>query len=125
MPTDGALIVDLAGMREPAGVTRAGEFVHLRFRGQTWRLRLPDPAAAADEDTGAGGRLVAPIPGQVTQVLAAPGDTVTRGQTLVVLEAMKTVFRLGAPADGVVAAVSCRAGETVEEGALLVAFEEG
>ena len=125
VPTDGALIVDLDGMREPAGVTRAGEFVHLRFRGQTWRLRLPDPAAAADEDTGAGGRLVAPIPGQVTQVLAAPGDTVTRGQTLVVLEAMKTVFRLGAPADGVVAAVSCRAGETVEEGALLVAFEEG
>ena len=45
-------------------------------------------------------------------------------QVLVVLEAMKTVFRLGAPADGVVASVSCRAGDAVEEGQVLVSFAE-
>ena len=82
-----------------------------------------DVAAAAEEDD-AGGRLVAPIPGQVTQVLRGPGMTVTRGQILVVLEAMKTVFRLAAPADGIVATVSCQVGDSVVEGQLLVGFAE-
>jgi 3-methylcrotonyl-CoA carboxylase alpha subunit len=49
---------------------------------------------------------------------------VTRGQILVVLEAMKTVFRLSAPADTVVAAVSCTVGEMVQEGQILVNFIE-
>ena len=43
---------------------------------------------------------------------------------MVVLEAMKTVFRLTAPADGIVATVSCQAGDSVVEGQLLVAFAE-
>ena len=64
------------------------------------------------------------MPGQVTQVLVAAGDQVTRGQVLVVLEAMKTVFRLTAPADTVVASVSCAAGEMVQEGQVLVGFAE-
>ena len=45
----------------------------VRQGGESWRLRLPDPIAAAAEEDDAGGRLVAPIPGQVTEVLAAPG----------------------------------------------------
>jgi len=49
---------------------------------------------------------------------------VTRGQVMVVLEAMKTVFRLAAPADGVVATVSCQVGDSVVEGQLLVGFAE-
>jgi biotin carboxyl carrier protein len=59
----------------------------------------------------------------VTQVLVEPGQSVARGDVLVVLEAMKTVFRLTATADGTVATVSCAAGEQVQEGQLLVAFE--
>jgi 3-methylcrotonyl-CoA carboxylase alpha subunit len=90
----------------------------------TWRLTLPDPLAPGDDEEDVGDRLIAPIPGLVTQVLAAVGDSVTRGQVLVVLEAMKTVFRLSAPADRVVASVSCAAGEMVQEGQMLVGFGE-
>ncbi len=121
---DGRLHVTLDGIREPAGFARAGESVTVRWRGETWRLSLPDPAAAAEAEAEAGGRLVAPIPGQVIAVHAAPGQSVVRGELLVVLEAMKTVFRLAAPADGVVAEVACSAGETVEEGQILVSFAE-
>ena len=60
----------------------------------------------------------------MTAVHAKAGDAVTRGQVLVVLEAMKTVFRLAAPADGVVETVSCAPGETVQEGQILVSFQE-
>ena len=121
---DGRLAVTLDGVRENAGFARDGARITLRWRGETWALTLSDPVAAAEAEDESGGRLVAPIPGQVTAVLAAPGQTVVRGEVLVVLEAMKTVFRLGAPADGVVAEVSCRVGETVEEGQALVGFVE-
>ena len=98
--------------------------ITLRDNGATWRLTLPDPLAAADDEEDVGDRLVAPIPGLVTQVMAVAGEPVTRGQVLVVLEAMKTVFRLSAPADTIVGSVSCAAGEMVQEGQILVSFIE-
>jgi 3-methylcrotonyl-CoA carboxylase alpha subunit len=119
---DGRYALTLDGVRSHLLAARDGEALVLRLNGETLRLRLPDPAAAAAEEAAGGNRLVAPIPGQVTSVQARAGDAVTRGQVLVVLEAMKTVFRLAAPADGVVAAVSCAAGETVQEGQVLVSF---
>jgi 3-methylcrotonyl-CoA carboxylase alpha subunit len=120
----GRLRVSLDGVRRTIGAIVDQHVVTLRVDGATWRLTLPDPLAAADEEEDAGDRLVAPIPGLVTQVMAVVGETVARGQVLVVLEAMKTVFRLSAPADTVVASVSCTAGEMVQEGQMLVGFGE-
>jgi 3-methylcrotonyl-CoA carboxylase alpha subunit len=123
--SDDRLDMTLDSARQRISVIRQGETVTVRQGGETWRLRLPDPISAAAEVDDAGGRLIAPIPGQVTQVIAEQGMAVTRGQVLVVLEAMKTVFRLAAPADGIVAVVSCRVGDAVIEGQTLVAFTEG
>ena len=120
---DGRLAVSLDGARETAGFVRDGMRILLRWRGATWTLTLPDPAAAAEAEDESGGRLTAPIPGQVTAIHAIPGAAVARGEVLVVLEAMKTVFRLPAPADGIVASVSCRVGDSVAEGQVLVSFE--
>jgi 3-methylcrotonyl-CoA carboxylase alpha subunit len=97
--------------------------VTLRDNGLTWKLTLPDPLAADDDEEDASDRLVAPIPGVVTEVAVAAGDAVTRGQVLVVLEAMKTVFRLTARADAVVETVSCAAGDMVQDGQVLVGFK--
>jgi 3-methylcrotonyl-CoA carboxylase alpha subunit len=120
----GRLDMVLDDIREPAAVMRVVDTITVRRDGETWRLQLADPIAAAAEEDDAGGRLVAPIPGQVTEVMAQPGMAVSRGQIMVVLEAMKTVFRLTAPSDGVVATVSCQAGDSVVEGQLLVGFAE-
>jgi 3-methylcrotonyl-CoA carboxylase alpha subunit len=120
----GRLRVSLDGFWRTVSATFDQHVVTLRDNGTTWRLTLPDPMAATDDEEDAGDRLVAPIPGLVTQVMAAAGDHVTRGQVLVVLEAMKTVFRLAAPADTVVASVSCAAGEMVQDGQVLVRFGE-
>jgi 3-methylcrotonyl-CoA carboxylase alpha subunit len=121
---DGWLDMGLDGVRERVSVLHVDDTISVRRNGETWRLRLPDPIAAAAEEDESGGRLIAPLPGQVTQVLAKPGMVVSRGQIMVVLEAMKTVFRLAAPADGTIATVSCRVGDSVVEGQLLVAFAE-
>ena len=120
----GRLRVTLDGVRMSVAATRQDETIAVRHNGATYNFRMPNPMAAGADDDEIGGRLVAPIPGQVTQVVAEAGMQVTRGQIMVVLEAMKTVFRLAAPADGTVATVSCRVGDSVVEGQLLVAFAE-
>ena len=122
--SDGRLRITLDGAHHHVLVSRDGENVSVRWQGETFRFVLPDPIAHAEEEDASGGRLVAPLPGQVTQVATEPGAAVTRGQVLVVLEAMKTVFRLAAPADGVVEHVSCMVGETVQEGQVLISFVE-
>ncbi len=119
---DGWLEVTLGDARCRIRVTHDGETVSVRRYGETFRFGLPDPIAHAEEEDESGGRLVAPLPGQVTQLLAESGAAVTRGQVLVVLEAMKTVFRLTAPADAVVENVSCQVGGMVQEGQELVSF---
>ncbi len=54
--------------------------------------------------------LTASMPGQVIKVLAAEGDQVTRGQALIVLEAMKMEIKLSAPHDGRVVKLACEVG---------------
>jgi propionyl-CoA carboxylase alpha chain len=78
---------------------------------------VPGPAEIA-------GGFIAPMPGVVLDVRVEPGDTVTAGQTLVVLEAMKMEHHMTAPADGVVAEVRVEVGKQVENGALLLVFKE-
>jgi 3-methylcrotonyl-CoA carboxylase alpha subunit len=113
------------GLREPIFYACDGHTLMLRWRGDTWRLGIPDPVAAAEEQGEAASRLVAPLPGQVTQVLAEPGQRVAKGEVLLTLEAMKTVFRLSAPAEATIAEITCRAGDTVQDGQVLVTFEAG
>jgi biotin carboxyl carrier protein len=60
------------------------------------------------------------IPGRVAAVAVAVGDSVTVGQTLLVVEAMKMQNELRAPRDGVVERVSVGVGETIDLGDLLV-----
>jgi propionyl-CoA carboxylase alpha chain len=66
------------------------------------------------------GSSVAPMPGGVVRVAVAPGDRVTSGQLLVVLEAMKMEHAVHATGDGTVAAVHVTVGEQVETGRVLV-----
>ncbi len=66
------------------------------------------------------GSLSAPMPATVVSVHARPGDAVTRGMILIVLEAMKMELPVRAPADGVVTAVNCRPGDLVQPGTPLI-----
>ncbi|BCI55035.1 acetyl/propionyl-CoA carboxylase subuit alpha [Mycolicibacterium litorale] len=80
--------------------------------------RFGDPEAAV-----AHGSLIAPMPGAVVRVGAAVGDTVTAGQPLVWLEAMKMEHTLTAPGDGVLAELTVTAGQQVDVGAVLARVE--
>jgi 3-methylcrotonyl-CoA carboxylase alpha subunit len=90
--------------------------------GDTWTIALHDPFAEAEGHGTASDRIVAPMPGKIVQLLVRPGESVTRGQPLAVLEAMKMEHTLAAPVDALVASVDAAAGDQVGEGAVIVRF---
>ena len=69
------------------------------------------------------GDILSPMPGRIIAVEVAAGDTVTKGQKLLTLEAMKMEHSLTAPFDGVVAELNAEVGAQVQVEALLVRIE--
>ena len=115
---------------------RSFQITYQRGRNGDWRvavgqrefdLAVLTPAEATQEVSGAResgpSRLTAPIPGKVVAIKIAPGDEVSPGQPLIVLEAMKMENELSAEQAGTVAAVHVTDGATVEGGELLVELE--
>ncbi|MDT5185413.1 MAG: propionyl-CoA carboxylase alpha chain [Mycobacterium sp.] len=111
-----ALAVD--GVERPFDVARYGEQIFVDSPLGPVQLvalpRFPDPDAAVAQ-----GSLLAPMPGSVLRVGAAVGDSVTAGQPLIWLEAMKMEHTVTAPSDGVLAELNVETGQQVEVGAVL------
>jgi biotin carboxyl carrier protein len=107
-----------------AFVVEDGEARWVWLEGRVFRVdvehaeRRPRRSRAAGPDA-----LSAPMPATVIRVVAGPGTRVARGETLVILEAMKMELPLRAPHDAVVAAVHCAEGDLVQPGVVLVSLE--
>ncbi|MDZ3837643.1 MAG: biotin carboxylase N-terminal domain-containing protein [Rhodospirillales bacterium] len=120
----GDLVADVDGVRNKATVIRSGDAITVIAAGVSHELILDDPAARAELREPQASTLRAPMPGRLVAAHVAPGDRVSRGATLVVLEAMKMEHAITAPADGVIAAVPFAVGDQVEDGADLVVFAD-
>jgi pyruvate carboxylase subunit B len=70
-----------------------------------------------------GTRMLAPMPGMIIKYLKNVGDAVTKGEAVVVLEAMKMENALVAPCDGIVKGIKLASGDTVAKGAVLCFIE--
>jgi 3-methylcrotonyl-CoA carboxylase alpha subunit len=119
---DGAFLVRLDGRALKARAVRDGTDWHVFCEGRHRRLALKDELRGLDVDAGSG-TMTAPMPGRIAAVLVKPQERVTKGQPLLVLEAMKMEHTITAPADGVVQEVHYAAGEQVLEGAELIRME--
>ena len=115
--------VELDGHVVPVRRSVAGDERHLVLpSGAVTLVEVPRfPERHASDIPGA---TLAPMPGAVVEVAVAEGDTVVKGQLLVVLEAMKMEHRITAPLDGVVASVAVAGGQQVDADAVLVVVEE-
>ena len=78
------------------------------------------PAPAAKGAAGAGTPVKAPLPGVVTKVLVSAGQTVKKGDNVLVLEAMKMENNITAECDGSVTGICVAAGDSVMEGTVLL-----
>lgn len=93
---------------------------HLHSRGHLYQVQVRDLDLAGTRPISGDGRIKAPIPGQVTQVLCQMGQSVEAGQPLVILEAMKMENQIRAPRSGTVAALNVTAGQGVTLDQVLV-----
>jgi acetyl/propionyl-CoA carboxylase alpha subunit len=116
--------VELAvdGVDRPFDVARYGDGVFVDSPLGPAQLtalpRFPDPDAAVAQ-----GSLLAPMPGSVLRIGAAVGDTVTAGQPLIWMEAMKMEHTVTAPSDGALVELNVAPGQQVDVGAVLARVE--
>jgi acetyl/propionyl-CoA carboxylase alpha subunit len=124
----GQLTIEIDGQPLRVYIAHEGSRRYVAAGGETWvleRLATAQSRGGGGPKTGAGpATLEATMPGLVVAILAGEGELVERGQTLVLLEAMKMELRVTAPYTGRVRRVNCAPGQVVERGQMLVEMEE-
>ncbi|GAB1844553.1 acetyl/propionyl/methylcrotonyl-CoA carboxylase subunit alpha [Achromobacter xylosoxidans] len=117
------LRITLDGRERAGTVVLHADKAHVFGDGGARVLDLYDPLAHAQDTQGDhGGGLTAPMPGKIISIAVKAGDSVTKGQPLLVMEAMKMEHTISAPADGKVEELFYAVGDQVTEGAELVAI---
>ena len=119
-PTEQGIDIRFANQRVRVNVYRNGDVAHVFTAQGATQIIVIDLLAHAGESHAEGGRLTAPMPGKVVSFAVKAGDTVTKGQALAVMEAMKMEHTIAAPADGVVLELLYAPGDQVTEGSELL-----
>ena len=120
---NGLIDIDIDGRRVWYKVDRQGMqwYVHGRS-GDLQITELPRyPVSGIDELAGG---LTAPMPGAVLATEVNSGDKVSKGDLLLILEAMKMEHRITAPMDGIISELHVATGDQVENGQLLVTLNQ-
>ena len=111
------------GLRRNVNIVVSSNTIAVFWDGRSYSFDLPDSLAGTDADQAGGDAIIAPMPGLVKVVSTKAGATVSKGDALLVLEAMKMEHTLTAPRDGVVAEVLASVDDQVTDGMLLLALE--
>ncbi|WP_373790451.1 acetyl/propionyl/methylcrotonyl-CoA carboxylase subunit alpha [Achromobacter insuavis] len=117
------LRITLDGRERAGTVVLHADKAHVFGDGGARVLDLYDPLAHAQDTQGDhGGGLTAPMPGKIISIAVKAGDSVAKGQPLLVMEAMKMEHTISAPPDGKVEELFYAVGDQVTEGAELVSI---
>lgn len=100
----------------------------VRVRDEVHEVRIIDPkrlSSAEHKDGDASGKaeIKTAMPGKVVRILVAVGDTVQKGDGVIVVEAMKMQNEMKSPKDGVISTIKFVEGDTVSAGDVLVVIE--
>lgn len=123
-PGAALVALEVEGRLAPVRVARDGDRAFIASSGEVYEVRRESrrPAArsrgAGDHGTGLAD-LIAPMPGRIRKALVRAGDSVKRGQVVLILEAMKMEHAIRAPRDGTVTRLDHAEGDLVEAGAVL------
>jgi 3-methylcrotonyl-CoA carboxylase alpha subunit len=121
--SDGTVRALVNGHRVQGRVVAQGKHRHVFFEGRHSVFEWNDPLDVEAQHHAGEGSLMAPMPGRVVALVAAPGDRVEKGAPLMVLEAMKMECTIHAPSAGCVRSFHFAAGDQVSEGVELLHFE--
>ncbi len=119
----GLLEVDIGAGNVQVHFVQDGRRTWVHCRGQSWAFERVATVQQGVPET-ASDQLLSPITGKLVELRVSAGDSVVKGDTLAVLEAMKMEHRLRAPRDGLIAQItSTEPGGQVRERELLVELE--
>lgn len=121
---EGRAVVVIDGRRLTAAIVRVGTRITVIGPSQAVVLEHIDPLLSAGTAESADHAVTAPMPGKITALTVAVGESIEEGQALMVLEAMKMEHTIKAPAAAVVASLPFDVGDQVTDGATLVTFED-
>lgn len=121
---DGALQIRLDGNAKAFRFVHAGDNITILAENGRVALTLFDPYHFEGDNSVNDGRLTAMMPGRVVKLMTAEGHKVSKGQPLIIMEAMKMEHTIVSPRDGVVERVAFQVGEMVPADAVLFAFAE-
>ena len=117
--------VSSQGRTFSARTTHHGDTITIFLDGEQHAFTVPDPLAGSSEEAADADRITAPMPGLIKVVNIAAGDTVSKGDAVIVMEAMKMEHTLTAPRDGTIGELLAGAGDQVEEGTVLLEMADG
>ncbi len=124
----GVYSVLLEGRSFDAHVERAGDQWVVTVRNRRFEIEVRDPRAMRRSTTAhvrpGRAQVTAPMPGRIVRLLAAEGDTVTAGQGLLVVEAMKMQNEIKAAKSGRLASLRASVGQNVAAGETLAEIVE-
>ena len=120
--TGARVVLDLSDRIVSIRIVSTDDGLYMLHDGRSYSVALPDRAVEDGDAAGALAHITAPLPGKVVKVAVRSGETVARGATLVVLEAMKMELSVDAPREGVIDEVMVSEGDQVVEGAVLATF---
>ena len=122
---EAVLRVEGSGPADDATAIATEEAVYVLRRGRQTKLSLRDLSLEEGAGNGGGGLVRAPMHGKVLAVLVEQGASVTRGQRLAIIEAMKMEHTLTAAIDGTVAEIAASVGTQIAEGAKVMVISAG
>ncbi|MFP4445383.1 MAG: biotin/lipoyl-containing protein [Desulfosudaceae bacterium] len=126
--SDNRLLLTVNGRQVTVGLVESAEGAQVLLRGQTYEVvdedLLAQAGPARQKRKKAQTEVAAPTPAVVVSIAVSEGDTVSEGQAVAVVSAMKMETTLYAPFDGVVTAVNVAAGDKVMPGQVLVDIDK-
>jgi 3-methylcrotonyl-CoA carboxylase alpha subunit len=121
---DGWHLVEDDHRRWRVAVVADGAATWVFVDGQVARIETQEAPATRGRTRGRGDTgVMSPMPATVVSINTTPGATVSEGETVIVLEAMKMELPIKAPKSGVVKAVHCAKGDLVQPGVVLLELE--
>ena len=115
------LWLEIDGRKHKAVATKVGDVWWVHVMGHTLQYEIIEAGATSSDDDGG---LSAPMPGKILEVYVTEGQTVSVGDVLMVMEAMKMEHKIVAGSDGVVEAIHYVVGDQVTQGAELLSIGE-
>ena len=115
------LWLEIDGRKHKAVATKVSDVWWVHVLGHTLQFEVVEPGASSSDDEGG---LTAPMPGKILEVHVSVGQTVSSGDVLMVMEAMKMEHKIVAGSNGVVETILFKEGDQVPQGAELLTISE-